>query len=343
MGNHHRSPLGSKRRGFYEGRSNITEHVFHFLNHRNASNLVGALDNHLTHIQNKLSVVVLHRSGQIVLRGRDSKLAGRCLELLDSWATMGQTLDLSSIDAAIHHVQEGERDSEIPVIVTRCRRIQSRTLNQARLIVAVRHYSLVFATGPAGTGKTYLAVAAGVESLLSGAVDRLILCRPAIEAGERLGFLPGDMREKVDPFMRPLFDALHDFVTVEQMNRRLARGDIEIIPLAYMRGRTLDHAFIIVDEAQNASIAQMKMVLTRLGHNSRMIVTGDPDQTDRVAVAGRECPGFQDAIERLEHVQDVSVVRFHDSDSVRHPLVKQILASYRAPIIRENTYHSSRS
>jgi phosphate starvation-inducible PhoH-like protein len=187
---------------------------------------------------------------------------------------------------------------------------------------------IIFALGPAGTGKTYLAVAQAVSQLITGSVDRLILSRPAVEAGERLGFLPGDMKEKVDPYLRPLYDALYDTLPAEQVERRISSGEIEIAPIAFMRGRTLAESFIILDEAQNTTPNQMKMFLTRFGMNSRMVVCGDPRQVD---LPDPSKSGLADAVNRLEGVEGVSVIRFNAADVVRHPIVGRIVEAYEGP------------
>jgi phosphate starvation-inducible PhoH-like protein len=187
---------------------------------------------------------------------------------------------------------------------------------------------MIFALGPAGTGKTYLAVAQAVSQLISGSVDRLILSRPAVEAGERLGFLPGDMKEKVDPYLRPLYDALYDMLPAEQVERRLASGEIEIAPLAFMRGRTLANAFIILDEAQNTTPLQMKMFLTRFGERSRMVVCGDPNQVD---LPNPGMSGLADAVKRLDGVEGIATVRFSSKEVVRHPIVGRIVDAYEGP------------
>ncbi|MFZ4381451.1 MAG: PhoH family protein, partial [Sandarakinorhabdus sp.] len=187
---------------------------------------------------------------------------------------------------------------------------------------------VIFALGPAGTGKTYLAVAQAVSQLISGSVDRLVLSRPAVEAGERLGFLPGDMKEKVDPYLRPLYDALYDMLPAEQVERRLASGEIEIAPLAFMRGRTLANAFIILDEAQNTTPLQMKMFLTRFGERSRMVVCGDPNQVD---LPNPGASGLADAVRRLDGVEGIAVLRFSAREIVRHPIVGRIVEAYEGP------------
>jgi len=214
------------------------------------------------------------------------------------------------------------------MIRTRKKTIVPRSSTQVTYMEELTRRDVIFALGPAGTGKTYLAVAQAVSQLITGSVDRLILSRPAVEAGERLGFLPGDMKEKVDPYLRPLYDALYDTLPAEQVERRIASGEIEIAPIAFMRGRTLANAFIILDEAQNTTAAQMKMFLTRFGEGSRMVVCGDPKQVD-LPVPG--ISGLADAVERLEGVDGIGVVRFNAADVVRHPIVGRIVQAYEGP------------
>jgi phosphate starvation-inducible protein PhoH and related proteins len=208
------------------------------------------------------------------------------------------------------------------------RKVRPQSENQRALMHAIETHSLTLALGPAGTGKTYLAVAQAVSQLITGSVDRLILSRPAVEAGERLGFLPGDMKEKVDPYLRPLYDALYDMLPTEQVERRIASGEIEIAPLAFMRGRTLNDAFIILDEAQNTTPLQMKMFLTRFGMRSRMVICGDPHQVD---LPDPTKSGLADAVNKLEHVKGIATVRFTSADVVRHPLVGRIVDAYEGP------------
>jgi phosphate starvation-inducible PhoH-like protein len=209
--------------------------------------------------------------------------------------------------------------------------IGAKTAAQARYLDMLSKFELVFGAGPAGTGKTFLAVAHGASLLLRGEVDRLIVTRPAVEAGERLGFLPGDMNEKVDPYMAPVWEALSDILGADQLRRRRDRGEIEVAPIAFMRGRTLSHAFVIVDEAQNASRLQMKMVLTRLGEGARMAVTGDPSQVDLVNSGDS---GLSHAMRLLDGVQGVAIARFEASDVVRHPMVERIVNAYDADSAR---------
>ncbi len=211
------------------------------------------------------------------------------------------------------------------MIKTRKKTIFPRSVRQADYMEKLARDDMIFALGPAGTGKTYLAVAQAVSQLITGSVDRLILSRPAVEAGEKIGFLPGDMKEKVDPFLRPLYDALYDTLPAEQVERRIESGEIEIAPIAFMRGRTLADAFVILDEAQNTTTAQMKMFLTRFGMNSRMVICGDPKQVD---LPGGATSGLADAVQKLDRVDSVSTVKFGASDVVRHPLVGKIVEAY---------------
>ncbi len=214
------------------------------------------------------------------------------------------------------------------MIRTRKKTIVPRSATQIKYMEALARDEIVFALGPAGTGKTYVAVAQAVQMLMAGQVDRLILSRPAVEAGERLGFLPGDMKEKVDPYLRPLYDALYDMLPAEQVERRMTSGEIEIAPIAFMRGRTLSDAFIILDEAQNTTPAQMKMFLTRFGMNSRMVVCGDPRQIDLPDI-GKS--GLADAVAKLEGIPGMTMIHFGAADVVRHPLVGRIVQAYEGP------------
>ncbi|MCX7864685.1 MAG: PhoH family protein, partial [Novosphingobium sp.] len=217
-------------------------------------------------------------------------------------------------------------DAPQVMIRTRKKTIVPRSPTQIPYMQALARNDIIFALGPAGTGKTYLAVAQAVSQLITGSVQRLILSRPAVEAGERLGFLPGDMKEKVDPYLRPLYDALYDCMPPEQVERRIASGEIEIAPIAFMRGRTLADSFIILDEAQNTSPMQMKMFLTRFGQNSRMVICGDPRQVD--IPGGAAHSGLADAVGRLEGMEGIAVIRFDAGDVVRHPLVAKIVNAY---------------
>jgi phosphate starvation-inducible PhoH-like protein len=249
----------------------------------------------------------------------------------------GQDVDAAAVEAVIGMANQPALDGIIaedvaqpPTVMIRTRKktIVPRSTTQTRYMECLARDDMIFALGPAGTGKTYLAVAQAVSQLVSGSVDRLILSRPAVEAGERLGFLPGDMKEKVDPYLRPLYDALYDMLPTEQVERRIASGEIEIAPIAFMRGRTLNDAFIILDEAQNTTPQQMKMFLTRFGMRSRMVICGDPNQTD---LPPGVTSGLADAVSKLEGIAKLSMVRFGASDVVRHPLVGRIVEAYEGP------------
>jgi phosphate starvation-inducible PhoH-like protein len=293
--------------------------------------LFGERDEHLDRIERQLGVAVVSRGNRLAISGPPPRtdIARATLEALYERLKRGLEVDAAAVDAALRLAQsrpgEGRLWSEGDEIRTKKRRIAPRSPNQAAYIRALREHELVFGLGPAGTGKTYLAVATAVDLMMSGAIERIILSRPAVEAGERLGFLPGDVREKVDPYLRPLYDALYDMLPGEQVMKRLSSGEIEIAPLAFMRGRTLANAFVILDEAQNTTPMQMKMFLTRLGENARMAVTGDLSQID--LPAGAQC-GLRDALETLDGVEGIAVVEFSDADVVRHALVSRIVRAY---------------
>jgi phosphate starvation-inducible PhoH-like protein len=301
--------------------------------------LFGEYDRNLVAIENRLGVYIAARGNKIQIEG-EAGAAGRARDVLTGLYNRlmkGQELDSGAVDAVIAMSAEPTLDgiirsdvSQPPSVMIRTRKktIVPRSTTQIRYMEALGSSDIIFALGPAGTGKTYLAVAQAVQELIQGSVDRLILSRPAVEAGERLGFLPGDMKEKVDPYLRPLYDALYDMLPSEQVERRITSGEIEIAPIAFMRGRTLSDAFVILDEAQNTTPAQMKMFLTRFGQNSRMVVCGDPRQVDLPDI-GKS--GLADAVGRLEGVDGISVVRFDSSDVVRHPIVGRIVEAYEGP------------
>jgi phosphate starvation-inducible PhoH-like protein len=299
--------------------------------------LYGARDQHLDRIERQLGVSVVTRGNRLTISGPASASEAAYLALSHLYERLkrGQEVDLPAVEGAIR-LAEAELDEglslrrEESAFRTRKRRIMARSPGQSAYIKALRENELVFALGPAGTGKTYLAVAAAVDLLMTGRVERIILSRPAVEAGERLGFLPGDLRDKVDPFLRPIFDALNDMLPADQLARRLGTGEIEVAPIAFMRGRTLSHAFVVLDEAQNTTPVQMKMFLTRLGEASRMVVTGDPTQVD-LPVGARS--GLAEALETLARVEGIATVRLTDKDVVRHELVARIVRAYES---REN-------
>jgi phosphate starvation-inducible PhoH-like protein len=297
--------------------------------------LYGERDQHLDRIERQLGVSLVPRGNRLSIAGPASatEVARLALSRLYERLKRGNEIDTASVEAALRLAQAEIDDKSLSLwrdetgFRTRKRRIAPRSAGQALYVKAMREHELVFGLGPAGTGKTYLAVAAAIDLLMAGKVERIILSRPAVEAGERLGFLPGDLREKVDPYLRPIFDALNDMLPADQLAKRLASGEIEVAPLAFMRGRTLAHAFVILDEAQNTSPVQMKMFLTRLGEGSRMVVTGDPTQVD-LPPASRS--GLADALEALRGVEDVAIVRFTQKDVVRHELVARIVGAYEA-------------
>jgi phosphate starvation-inducible protein PhoH and related proteins len=294
--------------------------------------LFGERDRHIERIERKLGVSVVSRGNRLAISGPAGRadIARSALQSLYERVARGLEIDAAAVDAALHLAETrgdgaGAQWSESDEIRTRKRRIAPRGPNQALYIKALKSHELVFGLGPAGTGKTYLAVAMAVDMLMSGAVARIVLSRPAVEAGERLGFLPGDLRDKVDPYLRPLYDALNDMLPGEQVLRRIENGEIEIAPLAFMRGRTLANAFVILDEAQNTTPVQMKMFLTRLGENARMAVTGDLTQID---LPGGARSGLSDALETLAGMEGMAVVEFTDADVVRHPLVARMVQAY---------------
>jgi len=291
--------------------------------------LFGERDRHLDRIERELGVSLVSRGNRLAIGGphESADVARSAIASLYQRLKRGLEVDNAAVDAALKRasLQAHEQWGEAEEIRTRKRRISPRSVNQAAYLRALRANELVFGLGPAGTGKTYLAVAMAVDMLMSGTVERIILSRPAVEAGERLGFLPGDLREKVDPYLRPLYDALHDMLPGDQVMKRLSSGEIEIAPLAFMRGRTLANAFVILDEAQNTTPVQMKMFLTRLGEHSRMAVTGDLSQID---LPPRTRSGLADALETLHGEDDIAMVNFTDVDVVRHHLVSRIVRAY---------------
>jgi phosphate starvation-inducible PhoH-like protein len=293
--------------------------------------LFGERDENLHRIERHLAVSVVSRGNRLAISGPSARIevARTALAALYERLKRGLDVDAAAVDAALRLAQHrpGQREvwSEGEEIRTKKRRISARGPNQAAYIAAMREHELVFGLGPAGTGKTYLAVATAVDMMMSGAVERIILSRPAVEAGERLGFLPGDLREKVDPYLRPLYDALYDMLPGDQVMKRLASGEIEIAPLAFMRGRTLANAFVILDEAQNTTPVQMKMFLTRLGENARMAITGDLSQID--LPPGAQC-GLRDALDTLGGIDGIAVIEFNETDVVRHALVSRIVRAY---------------
>ena len=298
--------------------------------------LFGQFDANLVQIENRLAVFVAARGDRVRIEGGAEAVerAGEVLRGLEQRLRQGLDVDAGAVEALIAMSSEPTLegiitgDAGAPPIMIRTRRktIVPRSAMQIAYMRALAGHDMIFALGPAGTGKTYLAVAQAVAQLITGSVQRLILSRPAVEAGEKLGFLPGDMKDKVDPYLRPLYDALYDCMPPEQVERRLASGEIEVAPIAFMRGRTLADAFVILDEAQNTTPMQMKMFLTRFGQNSRMVICGDPRQVD--IPGGDAMSGLADAVRRLEGVEGIAVTRFTSADVVRHPIVGRIVEAY---------------
>lgn len=302
--------------------------------------LLGISDQNMKLIEEELGVRVLTRGGVIVIQGEEEP-SGTAQELLSQLLRVirkGININLRDVSTALEMAKNGTieyfaelYDEEI-ARNSKGKAIRAKTIGQREYVHAIRAEDMVFGIGPAGTGKTYLAVVMAVQALKNGQVKRIILTRPAVEAGENLGFLPGDLKEKVDPYLRPLYDSLHDVLGPEQTERLIERGTIEIAPLAYMRGRTLDDAFVILDEAQNTTKAQMKMFMTRLGFGSKMVITGDQTQID--LPRGTES-GLIVAQRILKEVQGIRFLHFEQADVVRHPLVARIIEAYEASSHRE--------
>jgi phosphate starvation-inducible PhoH-like protein len=291
--------------------------------------LFGARDQHVRTIRDALGVSITHRDGEIRVAGEDAAVARATAALtqLSSQIDQGTEISLDHVADALAHVT-GKRTipAQPPVdVIQATRRILPRTQGQARYIESIRKHDITFAIGPAGTGKTYLAVAVAVEALKHHQTRKIVLVRPAVEAGESLGFLPGDLHAKINPYLRPLLDALHEMIDYDQMKRYMEQDVIEVVPLAYMRGRTLNEAFIILDEAQNTTIAQMKMFLTRMGQGSKIVVSGDTTQID---LPRPSASGLIDALGRLREIPGVNIVQLNKSDIVRHRLVQDIVRAY---------------
>lgn len=320
------------------GASDMAHIVLTFDNNKHASALYGQFDENLARIEQKLGVDIRSKGNQLSIKGdaTASEQARRTLDYLYELLQKGHELSPSDVDGAVRMAVAADDQLTLPTlerkgkvaaaqITTRKRTIYARSANQDAYMRALERSELVFGIGPAGTGKTYLAVAHAAMLLERGMVERIILSRPAVEAGEKIGFLPGDMKEKVDPYLRPLYDALYDMMPADKVERAIAAEVIEIAPLAFMRGRTLRNAAVILDEAQNTTAMQMKMFLTRLGEGGRMIITGDPSQID---LPPNTKSGLVEALQVLEGVSGIVTVRFNDVDVVRHPLVAEIVRAY---------------
>lgn len=306
--------------------------------------LLGEKNAHLRRIEDALGVSLTSRGNEVLMSGDKAQALEQARHVLETlWHKLqkGEAVDAHTVDSALRFMKEHTdknrpesaaggvqpkhfSESEI-AIITKKKRIAPRTPRQAAYIHAMQHHRLVFGLGPAGTGKTYLAVAQAVAMYEQNKIERIILTRPAIEAGEKLGFLPGEMKEKMDPYMRPLYDALHDTMPADKLQKMMVTEEVEIAPLAYMRGRTLNNAFIILDEGQNTTPMQMKMFLTRIGEDSHAVVTGDPSQTD---LPGQEGSGLIDAVHILKNVEDISQCQFTAEDVIRSRLVARIVEAY---------------
>ncbi len=295
--------------------------------------IFGDFDSNITILQKEYGVSIFSRDGIVKISGQDDRAecAKKAILGLVELIDKGEAITDQSVRYVINLVNEGaenqvgEIGGDTICVTFTGKPIKAKTLGQKRYIENIRKNTIVFGVGPAGTGKTYLAVAQAVRAFKSHEVNRIILTRPAVEAGEKLGFLPGDLQNKVDPYLRPLYDALFDMMGAESYQRNLERGIIEVAPLAYMRGRTLDDSFIILDEAQNTTPEQMKMFLTRLGFNSRMVITGDVTQID---LPDSKRSGLVEAVKILKNVEDIGIVRFSEKDVVRHKLVQDIVKAY---------------
>lgn len=318
------------------------ELILEFKNNDFLPALFGEYNSHLKHIETEMKLSIADRGNRLKLTGAKEALQNAKI-VLESLYTRLEDKELSEvtkadIDAEIRFLSSGkqagapQKDKEQenspykgPIIKTRNKVIAPRSPRQAEYLELIRKKDMVFGLGPAGTGKTYLAVAAAVDMYLQGKVDRLVFCRPAVEAGERLGFLPGDMKEKVDPYIRPIYDALHDMLPMDFLTKKMEMGEIEIAPLAFMRGRTLAHSFVILDEAQNTTSAQMKMFLTRMGEASHMVITGDVTQTD---LPKDITSGLSEAVAFLFDIEEIGFIRFQGEDIIRHKLVRSIVSAY---------------
>lgn len=310
----------------------MAELNFELFNNTLVQQLVGPQDANLRLIEKIAGIEVASFGNQMTLKGDAGAIeqAKAAIEVLYNRVSKGIEINEQEVKAALRMTGNGISGDEAQnlsdiVLKTKKRHIYPRSATQAAYIQEMMKNELVFGLGPAGTGKTYLAVALAVSMMLEGRIDKIILSRPAVEAGENLGFLPGDLKEKVDPYLRPLYDALYEMLPAEQVDKKIAIGEIEIAPLAFMRGRTLSNAFVILDEAQNTTPMQMKMFLTRLGENSRMVVNGDLSQVD---LPRGTISGLRDALETLKNTPSISSVRFNATDVVRHGLVAKIVKAY---------------
>ena len=307
--------------------------TINFADNKFLAQVFGSHNFNLAYIEKELSVSLNTKGNSVTILGEKepTSKATEVLKILYKQVKEGRDIGVAELESTIRGVDISSKDgnsflrqSDQP-IRTKKKEVFPQSANQAKLINAIQNTDLCFALGPAGTGKTYLAAAKAIESLSTGAVDRIILSRPALEAGEQIGFLPGDMKEKVDPYLRPIYDALEDMIPRSQLEKKIETGQIEIAPLAFMRGRTLNDAFVILDESQNTTVTQMKMFLTRLGHHSKMVITGDLSQID---LRSNIPSGLEDAMRRLQGIKGISFVKFNEIDVFRHPLVAKVVKAY---------------
>ena len=312
----------------------MTERILTVDRMEHVISVFGSFDQNLRLIESALGVNVTDRDDQLRITGEDPVAvmhAEKAIEGLLSLAARGERIDEQNVRYILKMVDEGREDrigelaKDVICITSKGKPVKAKTLGQKTYVEAILNNTITLGIGPAGTGKTYLAVAAAVAAFRAGEVNRIILTRPAVEAGERLGFLPGDLQSKVDPYLRPLYDALFDMLGAETYNKYLERGEIEVAPLAYMRGRTLDDSFIILDEAQNTSREQMKMFLTRIGFGSKVVITGDVTQID---LPGDKVSGLKEAVRVLEGIEDIRICHLTAADVVRHVLVQRIIEAY---------------
>ncbi|MBQ5514858.1 MAG: PhoH family protein [Oscillospiraceae bacterium] len=311
----------------------MTEQVLNVDRMEHVINVFGSFDENLRLIENEMNVRITDRESEIKISGEAENVmyAKNAIEGLISLAAKGENIDAQNVRYIMNLVKAGNEDKidelarDVICVTAKGKPIKAKTLGQKKYVDAIKKNVITLGIGPAGTGKTYLAVAAAVAAFRAKEVNRIVLTRPAVEAGERLGFLPGDLQSKVDPYLRPLYDALFEMLGAETYTKYLERGDIEVAPLAYMRGRTLDDSFIILDEAQNTSREQMKMFLTRLGFGSKIVITGDTTQIDLPA---DKVSGLKEAVRVLDRVEDIAIMRLTGSDVVRHVLVQRIVEAY---------------
>jgi len=311
----------------------VAEKIIRFDNMEQAAELFGVFDENMILLEKAFGITAVNRGGQLKLTGEEDavELASKTVDGMLLLIEKGERLNEQNIRYVISMVQEGSGGklarlmTDCICITARGKPVKAKTLGQEQYVEAIRDNTIVFGIGPAGTGKTYLAVAMAVKAFKAKEVERIVLTRPAVEAGESLGFLPGDLQQKVDPYLRPLYDALFDMLGPDSFQKQLERGTIEVAPLAYMRGRTLDDSFIILDEAQNTTSEQMKMFLTRLGAGSKAVVTGDVTQID---LPRGKRSGLIEVTHILHGIEDIATVRFSDKDVVRHHLVQEIVKAY---------------